>query len=156
MSAVEDTVAALRSLNLQALQSEVDNLRAIKDWAMTQLGVDYKPGDRVVIVSSAPSSVERGSGWYHYREALEPGQTGTAGEITFNSSRKCWQVLVGMDRAWSVSTETFRPPTRYWSGPASETPDGYVAPSKFDQERYPEGKVKWFAMKVEWVARVES
>lgn len=154
MSAIEATVDALKSLNLQALKSEVDNLRAIKEWALAQLKVDYRPGDRVVITSARPS--EAGGGWHHYREALAPGQTGIAGEITFNSFSNCWQVLVGLDRTWSVHERGWGDTAgliRYWNGPADETPEGYEPPRAYDQERHPDGKVKHFAMKVEWLAK---
>lgn len=153
MTAVEDTVAAIKGLDLQALQSEVNELRAIREWALAQLDVDFTTGDRVVITSLRPSQV--GGGWEVYREALAVGQTGIAGKIYFNQNSKRWQVLVGMDRAWSVhESGRFDDPkmTRYWRGPASETPEGFEPPSEYDQQRHPEGRVKHFALDVTWLA----
>lgn len=157
MSAADETVAALRSINLQALAAEVENLRAIKAWAMARLDIDYRPGDRVVIVSSAPS--EAGGGWKHYREALAVGQTGIVGEIEFDAYRNRWGVLVGMDRTWSVREHGWGAGVRlvrHWNGPVDETPDGYESPSAYNQERHPGGRVKHFYMDVEWLAKAES
>lgn len=148
MAALADAVTALKSLNLQQLQAEIDTLHAIRDWAMAQLGIDYEPGDRVVIDSDRPS--ELGGGWHHYREALAPGQTGIAGEISFNTHSKRWQVLVGMDRSWSVHDEDFGPARRYWNGPASEAPEGYT-PCKGEA-----GTVKHFFMDVQWVSKAAT
>lgn len=156
MTALDEALDAINSINLQNLRSEIDNLRAIKAWALQQLGVDYQPGDRVVIVDDYPSSVGKGHGWYHYREALAPGQTGIAGEIFFNATHGIWQVDVGMDRTWSVSEEWNGAKIRYWNGPAAETPDGYVPPTKFDQERHPDGKVKHFFMEISRVAKADA
>jgi len=154
VSAFDDTLAALEGISLQRLRAEVYNLRAIKAWALDQLAVDFKPGDRVTITSPKPS--ETGGGWSHYREALAPGRTGSAGEITFNEHANRWQCLVGMDRTWSVHCEErYGAPdtyTRYWFGPVGETPDGHEPPSGYDQERHPEGQIKYFAMDVAWLA----
>lgn len=156
MTTVEEAVTALRSIDLQSLQSEVDNLRAIKTWAMNRLGVDYQPGDRVTIISPEPSEI--GGGWEHYREALAPGQTGIAGSITFNQFSKRWQVLVGMDRAWSIHAEGWGDgarTVRHWRGVASEAPAGYELYDKWEQ-RYPNGQVKHFSMAVEWLAKAPA
>jgi hypothetical protein len=153
---LDEALAALAKINQQGLRAEIDNLRAIKTWALAQLGVDFKPGDRVVITSHEPSTT--GGGWHHYREALAPGQTGIAGEITFNAHANRWQCLVGMDRSWSVHERQTFPPaadpiiTRYWNGPADETPDGYEPPNAYDREPHPIGKIKHFAMDVRWIA----
>lgn len=161
MTAFDDTVTALQSLDLQALRYEVETLRAIKAWAMDRLGVDYQPGDRVVIAAADPSDVASSprSGWHHYREALAPGQSGIAGEITFNSHSNRWQVLIGLDRAWSVHTDGWGDAARTrrcWRGPVDETPEGYTPPSRYDQERHPGGRVKHFAMDVSWLAKAPS
>jgi hypothetical protein len=153
MRAIEEAIEAIRSIDLQALHYEVKVLRAIKDWAMQQLNVDYKPGDRVVIVSNGPSGV--GGGWAGYSEALAPGQMGVAGEIGFNTHSGRWYVMVGLDRSWETSHNHDGMATRYWNGPAAETPPGFKPPSAFDQERNPEGRVKWFAMQLGWVRKID-
>ena len=160
MSAIDDAFGALTSNNLQQIRSEVANLRAIKAWSLKQLGMDFEVGDRVAIVDDQPSSVGRNSGWYAYREALAVGQTGIAKEVFFNDSHGIWQVEVAMDRTWTIDErDAFTGHgyqtvyTRYWNGPADETPEGFVAPSKFDQERCPGGKVKHFYLNVRWLAK---
>jgi hypothetical protein len=156
VTSIDDTLVALQGLNLQQLRYEVETLRATKVWAMTQLGVDYQPGDRVTITSPDPAwqADDRNSGWHPYRESLAVGQTGIAGEITFNASRDRWQTLVGLDRAWSISTNGWGGSARlvrHWRGPAREAPDGYELYDGWEQ-RHPEGQVKWFAMDARWVA----
>lgn len=155
MTAFDSALDALKSIDMHALRSEVDNLRAIKAWAVQQLAIDYKPGDRVRIVSEDPADTKLGHGWYHYREALAPGQTGIVGEIFFNAAHGVWQVDVGMDRTWSVHDHGGKQ-IRYWNGPADETPDGYVPPTDFDQERHPHGRVKHFFLLVDEVARASE
>lgn len=154
MTSVDDAITAIKSFDLQAIQAEVDELRAIRTWALEQIGVDFTAGDRVVIRSSKPSKV--GHGWASYREALAIGQTGIAGEPYFNQSCQRWQVLVGMDRAGSIHESHDGTVTRYWRGPADETPDGYEPPSAFDQERHPNGVVKHFALDLAWIAKATS
>lgn len=155
-SPIDQLVTALEATNMQQLRAEMANLRAVKAWALAQLDIDFHVGDRVVITSPEPSQV--GGGWHHYREALAVGQTGIAGEITFNEARGIWQCLVGMDRTWSVhERETWPPPaspvvTRYWNGPADETPEGFEPPRAYDREHHPNGKIKRFAMNVAWLA----
>jgi hypothetical protein len=151
------TLEALVALDLREIKAEVDRLRAIKEWAIGNLGIDYTSGDRVEIISEKPSQSE--NGWKPYREVLAVGRTGIAGEITFNGHFKRWDVLLGIDHGWSVSTDGWGQServTRYWWGPASATPEGFVGPSQFEQERHPDGKVKWFAMPVSWVRRARA
>lgn len=157
-TATDSALDALASINQQELRSEIRNLRAIRDWALANLRLDYQPGDRVVITSEDPST--RGGGWSRYSEALAPGQTGIAGEITFSEHSQNWSCLVAMDRCWSTS-ENPRwdgPPdvTRYWKGPASETPDGYEPPSDYERRQHPTGRTKHFAMNVHWLAKAPT
>lgn len=144
------TLEELVKLDLTSLKHEVEKLRAIEKWALSNLGIDYKTGDRVAIVDARPS--QSTNGWKVYAEALAVGQTGIAGRIEFNEFRDRWDVMVGMDRCWSTSVHDWRKPpatVRYWCGPADETPDGFERPSYYP----PEGKIKWFAMPVAWVAK---
>lgn len=155
MPAFDDALAALEGIDLQELRAEVGNLRAVKEWALDQIAVDFQPGDRVVITSPEPSKT--GGGWDHYREALAPGQTGIAGEITFNAYAKRWQCTVGMDRTWSVHPAVLHGSRdgliRHWNGPVRELPEGFEPQPAFHQERYPDGKVKHFGMDVRWLAK---
>ncbi|MGW2920351.1 hypothetical protein ACWDBF_21170 [Streptomyces angustmyceticus] len=149
MTTLDEILAALGDIDPQSLRSEVAQLRAIEAWAMRQLDVDYKIGDRVRIDSPYPA--QAGGGWEHYREALAPGRTGMVEEINFNRFRDRWYALVAMDRTWSVHHDETGT-TRYWNGPASETPEGYTPPSKYDQQLHPDGKIKRFSMDVTWLA----
>lgn len=153
---LDEVVDAIKAFDLQALSREYKTLIGIRDWALRNLGLDYQQGDRVVITDPAPSM--RGGGWDAYREALSPGQTGIAGEVTFDETRGTWYVLVGMDRSWSVHERGGfeRACVRYWKGPAAETPEGFEAPGTYDQERYPDGRTKHFYMHVDWVVRAAS
>lgn len=151
MSGLDDLLKALETLPGDVdLRYELRTLRAIRAWAIEQLGLDYEPGDRVVICSPEPST--RGGGWTHYSEALAIGQTGIATKIEFSLSSNAWYVTVGMDRAWSVS-DNGEKVTRHWRGPADLTPEGFEPPSEFDQEYYPNGQVKHFYMKTAWVKK---
>ncbi|MGR3875749.1 hypothetical protein ACUXZZ_45270 (plasmid) [Streptomyces graminifolii] len=159
MKTLRDTVDALSQVSIQNLRNELDDLEAIREWAMEQLDVDYRPGDRVTINAHISSLADAASGWYAYREALAPGQEGTAGDIQYDRCRKRWYVLVGMDRTWSVHERGWGPNTtqiRFWNGPAAETPDGYEPPSQHDQEHHPDGKIKHFYMDVTWLAKAPT
>lgn len=146
MSALVETVEHLKAIDMQALKSELEDLHAIREWALASLRIDYRTGDRVEIVSPYPSNT--GKGWACYSEALAVGQTGVAGGISFNRFAKGWYVLVGMDRSWSTHERWNRPPERFWNGPADECPEGYTLPGGYP----PEGKVKYFSMPVAWVS----
>jgi len=160
MTDLRHTLDALNALDLQRVRYELETLEAIRDWAMQQLHIDYRPGDRIVIVDDRPSSVGREHGWYTYREALAPGQTGTAGPIRFNTASKTWNVEVCMSRTWTVEERDTHGPNgvdrtliRHWNGPASETPDGYQPPSPYRQEQHPDGRTVSFCMDVTYVAK---
>lgn len=140
-------VEHLKMLDLQGLKSEIEDLLAIREWALANLGIDYATGDRVQIVSPKPS--QTGGGWACYAEALAVGQTGVAGEISFSRfARSGWYVLVGMDRSWSTH-EDRNGPTRMWNGPAAEVPAGHTLPGGYP----PEGRTKNFSMPVDWVRK---
>lgn len=154
MTAADSALDAITAIDTHTIRAEIENLRAIRDWALRQLNLDYQPGDRVVITSTAPSG-QRG-GWARYSEALAPGQTGIAREIEYNQYNGAWQVLVGMDRTWSTSKHDDGTVTRHWNGPTDETPEGFEPPSPFNQEHHPDGRVKHFAMDVSWVRKATN
>lgn len=149
-----DRVANLDEIirDLSRTRTELRQLLEIRDWAVRSLGLDYQINDRVVICSEEPAAV--GAGWEAYSEALAIGREGIAREISFNSFAGKWQVLLAMDRAWSTHIERGRKTTRYWKGPASETPEGYEPPTDYDQNVHPYGKIKLFAMNVHWVKKL--
>lgn len=134
--------------DLQETRDEVNKLRSIRDWAVRSLDLDYKPGDRIEIMSPRPSQSQHG--WACYHEALAPGRVGIAGEIEFNpysdAGRGRWHVLVKMDRCWSTHENDAGVVTRYWSGPADELPEGWTPSSSMN-------RTKNFSMPVDWVRR---
>lgn len=144
MTILDDLVA----LDLAELKREHTYLTQVRDWARASLGLDYTTGDRVEIINPKPSQSK--DGWRCYAEALAIGQSGIAGDISFNSYANGWYVLVGMDRTWSTHTTGLGEITgRYWNGPPSETPEGFKP--AYDRDKHPEGKVKHFSMPVSWV-----
>lgn len=148
---MNDTLTDLLAVDLHQLKTDVDRLRAIEKWARDSLNLDYATGDRVQIISERPS--QNTHGWACYVEALAVGQTGIAGSISFNSYHGRWDVLVGMDRCWSVHKRGWPEQVyRSWCGPASEAPEGFEVPLYYP----PEGKTKWFGMPVSWVRRADS
>ncbi|MFI5814919.1 hypothetical protein ACIA7S_28670 [Streptomyces sp. NPDC051643] len=150
MTDLRDTLTALASLDLRSLRNELDRLVAIREWAMDQIGVDYKVGDRVIITDLNVSRVDPTHGWYPYREALALGQGGTVEEITFNTHSKRWVTCVAMTHTWSVHEQGWGLNTkqvRYWNGPADETPDGYTPPLT------PNGKTKHFYISADSISK---
>lgn len=145
----------LVALDVRQLKAEFDQLQAIREWALDNLGLDYVAGDRVEICHPRPS--QSTDGWKCYAEALAVGQTGIAGEISFNSHAKAWCVLIGMDRTWSTHEQgSWREQTvvRYWNGPLAEMPEGHLP--TYDLDKYPEGKTKHFFMRVDWVRKAQQ
>jgi hypothetical protein len=149
MSMIDELV----KFDLWEVKRDVDRLREIEKWAIASLGLDYKPGDRVEIIHPRPSQSTHG--WFAYREALAVGQTGIAGEISFNQyshgGRGAWHVLVGLDRCWSVDKRGDGQIVRYWRGPAAEVPEGFTVVPYYP----PEGKIKWFSLAVSWVQKAD-
>lgn len=148
---IDDVLDTLAGINTQDLRWQIKQFRAIRDWAVKQ-ACDFDAGDRVEIQPSL--HIASDSGWWHYREALAPGATATVTAIDFNSHYGYWAADIILDREWSVST--FQGETRYWDGPASETPAGYKPPSNFDQEKYPDGRKHTFAMPVKHLRRSDA
>lgn len=154
-------IELLCGTNWPNLKYEIETLYGIKDWALRNLGIDYKEGDRVKIVSDEPSSVDRNSGWYQYREALAVGRTGRAGAISYSAYNKLWHVYFITDTAWSVHEEMLwngeaSNVRRYWKGKYEDTPDGMTPPGDYDREHHPDGKEKLFSMRLDWLAKAEE
>lgn len=143
------------ALHLNA-KREVETLRAIQEWAIASLKLDYKEGDEVVIVHDDPHSKASrvGSGWHDYREALLPGAClAKADRIYFNTFSKQWQVEVGLIDSWSTHYGTgSRIPAkvRYWNGLAASKPEG----DNWQQGSGPGGAIKVFSLDVHDVANV--
>lgn len=147
---LKQALATLKGVDLDAMDREIANLLAVKEWALSSLRLDYGVGDRVEIVTAdaAAKAAQRESGWYPYREALRVGQTGVVREIKFNRFTNRWRVVVAMDRAWSVGEDGVgKPLKRYWHGPEDECPDGF--------EFYKE-EPSVFSFGVHWVARAQG
>lgn len=150
-------LATLRSINLQGVDWELRKLLAIREWAVEQIGIDYKVGDQVRIVSEQPSHT--GGGWAAYSECLHLGATGTVTELDFSLGSDDrpgrWIATFMPDRQWSYADAWTKggEPRRYWHGPVDETPEGYEPPGTFDQRVYPEGHRHTFMFRADWLTR---
>jgi hypothetical protein len=148
---LDDLIEWISALSAGDFRYELTKLRAIRDWAYKQAGIGFGGGDRVRIRDGyAVSRLNRDgspSGWWHYRECLTGGATGTAAEIDFSPHRENWYASIRLDREWSVS-ETGGRDIRRWHGPAGSTPAGYEPPSAYDREHYPDGRRHVFCMNV--------
>lgn len=152
MSAVEQLLDNIAAVDQSGIRWELKKLRAIREWALGHLGVDFVAGDRIAIADDFASRLAPDHGWYHYREALAEGATGTAIDIDFGppvgDRPGRWYALVRLDREWSVS-EWGTGLRRWWHGPIAETPPGYEPPSDYDQQKWPDGRKHTFLINVE-------
>lgn len=140
----DQLLETLADLNYQQLRYELTKLRAVRDWALDHVGIDYAVGDHVRI--KADWRLGEGSGWRPYREALTPGAGATVNRIDFNEAHGYWYADIVLDREWSVALKSdgASPDRRWWHGPAGETPEGMEPPTKSDQERHPQGRKHTF------------
>jgi hypothetical protein len=142
-----DLIAWLGMLRTADFRYELEKLRALRRWAFEQAGIGYEEGDTVRLAPGyAVSRLNRGgslNGWWHYRECLAGGATGTAVRIDFSPHQMAWYTEFRPDRGWSVA-ECGGATVRHWHGPAAETPEGYEPPSAFDREHYPDGRTHVF------------
>lgn len=141
------------------LRYEINQARAIREWALAQLNVSV--GDQVRIAVDLNINGQDSWGWMPSKEALAKGATATVVSIDFNQycndGAGAWQAGIRLDREWSTgSTRRDGSVTRYWCGPAAETPEGYEPPSPYDQEKYPQGRRHTFAMQVHKLERVAA
>lgn len=143
---VLDLFATLNAADLAALQREVQQLRAIKAWAQAH-ACDFTVGDTVVI---ADGFTVKPGGWWPYREVLVPGARATVLEINFSAHHGAWLASIVLEREWSVH-ERSDGAIRFWSGTATDTPDGHEPPTAYDQEHYPEGRKHTFMLGVHWL-----
>jgi hypothetical protein len=151
-----DLIAWLDKLNIQDLQWELKKLRALREWALEQAGIDYEEGAKVRIdddyVVSSRNKDGSPDGWWHYRECLAGGAVGTATRIDFSPHQMAWYVNFRPDREWSVDQMDGKT-VRYWHGPVADTPEGHKPPTAFDQEHYPDGRKHTFSMRAEDLRR---
>jgi len=150
----EELVDALDGIDLQTLRYEVSKLRAVRGWALRQIGADFAVGDQVRIAEDL--AIGRSSGWWSYRDCLDVGATGTVTDIDFSTypdgGRGRWYAEIILDAEWSYGYSD----KRHWFGPATETPEGYEPPSAYDIGRYPEGNKHTFSIGVTKLRRVAS
>lgn len=88
MSEIDGLLAAVSGVNMVNLRNEISNLRAVRDWAMRQIGADYAEGDEVTIISPEPQQV--GGGWEAHKNCLRVGSKGIVDSISFNSAADKW------------------------------------------------------------------
>lgn len=101
---LEDLRDALQNLRVTETGSgiwwELEQLRAIKEWALGQLPV--KAGDRARIRDGFTVTKEHTPGWWSNRECLVPGALCTVIEVDYNSHYRFWQAGIKLDREWAV------------------------------------------------------
>ena len=152
MTALDDLISRLDVLSTGDWRWELKKLRAIRDWAYEQAGIWFKEGNPVRIrdgyAVSRLNNDGSHNGWWHYRECLTGGATGTAVKIDFSPYHSAWYAEFRPDREWSAVSEMGSETVRYWHGPAADTPEGYKPPSEFDQEKCPDGRKHTFFMRV--------
>ena len=129
--------------HLNELQKELRELRAVKEWAIKSLGVEWEDGGRVRLTRTPNTD----NGWKPYRECLVKGAEGTASAPFFSSYSGEWLARFMPDREWSVG-DVMGSTMRFWNGRADETPEGYEPPSPFDQQHYPDGNRHTFVMRI--------
>lgn len=151
----EEALEMLASIDTQTIQSELEKLRAIREWAVRQAwawGPIYE-GTRVALYR-----VPTNNGWAPFAEALADGALATVKSVDFNrfsaGGRGLWHADVVLDREWSYSD--FNGGTRWWHGPADETPDGYVRPSDYDIARCPDGRKHTFSIPLKYLEPVND
>ena len=144
VSTLDEVLDTIRDINTQQMRFEISTLRAIRDWALRQTGIDFAEGDRVVIAE--PLNIGRDSGWWSYRETLAVGQAGVVQKIEFNQYGDIWQASFYPDHEWVVTE--WRGERRHWHGPRKTTPDGYEPPSDYEAREYPEGRKHTFSINV--------
>lgn len=147
LTTVEALVDHLGRVDFQSILYQARRSQAIREWALSNLGIDYGIGDRVEIVNDFAAQLTLGHGWYGSREALHQGATALVQDIDINPRSMTWYAEIILDREWTTSGEA-RGSTRFWHGPAAETPAGYEAPTKYDQEHFPEGRKHTFPLPV--------
>lgn len=152
MNTLDEILDTLRNIDTQTVKFEIDTLRAIRDWALQQTGIDFAEGDSVLIAEDL--NIGPDSGWWHYRETLAKGQTGIVKEIGFNGYHKYWYASFVPDREWAMNSSLTEDVKRYWHGPPDATPEGYHPPSKYEAEHYPEGRKHTFSMNVKRLRKV--
>lgn len=146
---VDDLLKFIGAVDTTSIRYQAEKLNAIRDWAVAQLPVAV--GDAVTLTRDLGTSPSHG--WHHFREALTAGARATVVELDYSVIAKRWQVGIHLDRQWSVSAYAFAGVTRYWDGPAADTPAGYVPPSTYDQEQHPQGKRSRFYVELGDVAK---
>lgn len=152
MTTVDEILDTISGIDTQKLRYEIQNLRAIREWALKQTGMDFVEGDRVVIAEDL--DIKPDSGWWHYRETLAKGQTGIVKQIGFNDWHSYWYASFVPDQEWAITSWPTDAVLRYWHGPREATPEGYNPPSDYEAEHYPEGRKHTFSMNVKRLRKV--
>lgn len=152
---IADLVEAVTLIDTQAIAYQARKMDGIRVWALACLGVDYEVGDRVVVTRAL--FTDPSDGRHPYREAATEGAYAVVRGIDFNTHHSCWQADIELEREWSVSTSPFSGEvTRYWHGRATDTPDGYQAPSAYDQKEHPDGRRHIFMVLVKHLRKATA
>jgi hypothetical protein len=150
-----DQLKEIQQLNTAGMSYEIRKLEAIRDWALSRLDVDYKPGDRIVLTRDLFADPDDGRS--HYAEAAHEGATATVHDIDFNAVHNYWYAEITLDVEWSASdTWGTGDIVRHWHGPVADTPEGMNPPSEYDQERYPLGRKHTFFVHVQHIRKAPN
>lgn len=123
-----------------ALSAELEELQAIRSWALTTV-VGFDQGAEVEIVEAPDCQ----NGWWPYREALVAGAHAYVESVTFSVGRQAWYATIVLRREWWTDDDGLR---RVWSGPAEDAPAGMEAP-------HPHGRKHSFALLATRLKRVD-
>jgi hypothetical protein len=136
----------LSNLNSQDIRLEVKRLRAIEQWAIKSLNLDYTVGDAVKVIDYIPCM----GGWDGYQECLAIGTTGTVLSIDFSEYHQSWHALYAPDRIWTARKHWRTGEVqRLWRWPGTDAPEG--------MEPYPGGpKRSTFMLRTSDLARTTN
>lgn len=138
--------------NAKNLESRLKYLHALEEWAEAQQ--PFKAGDHVCIRKNWSFDRVDSWGWSGFEECLVGGATAVVRRVYFSIWSKDWSIEIVLDNEWSGSVYAGEI-TRYWNGPACETPDWCQTPSDYDQKTHPEGIKHTWRFKAENLRRVK-
>lgn len=146
MSELDKIIDALGSANLK---NEIVKLKAIRQWAIDSLELDYKVGDKVILTQEGIDKLS--SNFPDYAPSFTGGRVGIICTLDFSSS---WYVTVEFDRLIRESGYPDKDKLT-WLGPEDEKPEGMKQYYKSEgTTKVFFGNPKWYKKYVEPVIPV--
>jgi hypothetical protein len=146
---IDELFEMVETLSTQDARYQFQLLKAESEWAREQLHI--QEGDRFKIVKP----INTNNGWMGYGEALAVGATGVVNRIYIHDGT--WRAQIILDREWRISTVGYGGEvTRYRYGKAEDTPEGFKAPSGYDQKEHPEGRHHIFTVNLSWIEKIRA